>query len=73
MKIDYELGDFFDEMYHADGTPRPHYRKLVETLSTLTEEDFSKRKEAVELAFLQQGITFTVYGNEEKYGKDFPF
>ncbi len=73
MKIDYELGEFFDEMYHADGTARPHYAKLVETLSTLKEEDFFKKREAVELAFLQQGITFTVYGNEESTEKIFPF
>ncbi|MDF1658958.1 MAG: circularly permuted type 2 ATP-grasp protein [Verrucomicrobiales bacterium] len=73
MKIDYDTGDFYDEMYHPDGTARPHYARLAETLSALGEEDFHKKREAVELAFLQQGITFTVYGNEESTEKIFPF
>lgn len=73
MKIDYDPGSFFDEMFGANGTPRPHYAKLAEAFGGLSEEDFQTRREAVDLAFLQQGITFTVYGNDESTEKIFPF
>lgn len=73
MKIDYDPGSFFDEMFEANGTPRPHYAKLAEAFGGLSEEDFQTRREAVDLAFLQQGITFTVYGNDESTEKIFPF
>ena len=73
MKIEYDPGSFFDEMFDADGTPRPHYAKLAEAFAGFSPEDFQTRREAVDLAFLQQGITFTVYGNEESTEKIFPF
>ena len=73
MKIEYDPGSFFDEMFEADGTPRPHYAKLAEAFAGFSPEDFQTRREAVDLAFLQQGITFTVYGNEESTEKIFPF
>lgn len=73
MNIQYDPGNFFDEMFEADGTPRRHYSKLVAALAELSEEEFHKRKEAVDLTFLDQGITFTVYGNEESTEKIFPF
>ena len=73
MRIDYDHSGFFDEMYDASGSPRPHYAKVVETFSKMSEEGFLTRREAVDLAFLQQGITFTVYGNKESTEKIFPF
>lgn len=73
MKINYDHSGFFDEMYQADGTPRPHYAKLVETLSALSDEEFQTRRESIDLAFLEKGITFTVYGNEGGTEKIFPF
>ena len=39
----YDVGDFFDEMFEAPGTPRPHYRALHESLSTLTPELLEER------------------------------
>ena len=73
MKIEYDPGSFFDEMFESDGKPRPHYAKLADAFSGFSEEDFQTRREAVDLAFLQQGVTFTVYGNEESTEKIFPF
>ena len=73
MQINYDPDSFFDEMFDSKGEIRPHYRKFAESLERLSEADFRGRREAVDLAFLQQGVTFTVYGNEESTEKIFPF
>ena len=69
----YELGRFFDEMFEADGSPRPHYRVLLEHLTTLNAETFNERRRAADISFLYQGITFTVYGQQEGIERIFPF
>ncbi len=38
---------------------------LAETLAALPADELRRRKQSVDLAFLTQGITFTVYGREE--------
>ena len=43
----YDPGAFFDEMYEAEGVPRPHYRELAEQLAALTVEEFEERRHAV--------------------------
>jgi len=69
----YEPGDFFDEMIAEDGSVRPHYANFIERFSTMTEEEFEEKRQAVDLAFLRQGVTFTVYGEEEGTERIFPF
>jgi len=69
----YEPGAFFDEMFEAPGVPRQHYRELAEQLSALSAEDFEERRRRVDLSFLNQGIGFTVYGQEEGLERIFPF
>ncbi|MBL6913186.1 MAG: circularly permuted type 2 ATP-grasp protein [Puniceicoccaceae bacterium] len=69
----YSNEGFFDEMFDADGTVRPHYRAIFERLQTLTGEKYEQKRQAVDLSFLRQGITFTVYGEEEGTEKIFPF
>ncbi len=69
----YEVGRFFDEMFESDGQPRLHYRVLHEHLSTLTRETFNERRRAADISFLYQGITFTVYGQQEGIERIFPF
>ena len=69
----YEPGAFFDEMFEAPGRPRPHYRVLAEGLSGLSVEEFEARRHAVDASFLNQGIGFTVYGEEEGLERLFPF
>jgi len=73
MQIQYDRGSFFDEAFNADGTPRPHYRHLMDRLNEMSPEEFNQKREAVDLAFLQQGITFTVYGEESSTERVFPF
>ena len=69
----YDIGSFFDEMFEAPNVPRPHYRILLEHLSTLNAGTFDERRRAADISFLYQGITFTVYGQQEGIERIFPF
>src|SRR5687768_9146296 len=69
----YDPGAFFDEMFAGAGQPRPHYRALAEELGRLSSDEFEERRRAVELSFVNQGIGFTVYGQEEGIERIFPF
>jgi len=69
----YEPGPFFDEMFEAPGRVRPHYQVLAEWLSTVSVDAFEERRRAVDISFLNQGIGFTVYGQEEGIERIFPF
>lgn len=60
----YWLDDAYDEMFDAEFSPRPHYRALHEMLRTLPLTEMRRRKQAADVAFLHQGITFTLYGGE---------
>lgn len=73
MQIKYDTGAFFDEMFDENGAPRPHYQNLVERFAELSESEFNRKREAIDLSFLQQGITFTVYGDQESTERIFPF
>ncbi len=69
----YLPGDFFDEMFVNDGQVRPHYAGLLERFKDLSREEFEGRRTAVDAAFLRQGITFTVYSDEQGTERIFPF
>ena len=69
----YDLGDFFDEMLDASGRPRPHYRDLYATLEGLTPETLLERNRLANSFFLEGGIGFTVYGDEQGIDRIFPF
>jgi uncharacterized circularly permuted ATP-grasp superfamily protein len=69
----YEPRPFFDEMFAAPGEPRPHYRGLFEQLARLTPAEFEEKRRAADVAFLYQGITFTVYSESEGIERIFPF
>ena len=62
----YELdGAIYDEMFQPDGTPRDHSRQLHEALTRLTSEELHDVQERMTRSFLNEGITFTVYGDHE--------
>jgi uncharacterized circularly permuted ATP-grasp superfamily protein len=69
----YRLGGAFDEMFAADGQPRPQYRALFARLLELRPEELRKRQRDADRAFLQQGITFTVYGDHAGTERIFPY
>jgi len=70
---DYPLDQAFDEMRQPAGEVRPHYRALAETLARLPKDELKRRKQSADLAFLTQGITFTVYGRDEGTERIFPY
>ena len=61
----YLLGRAYDEMFVADGRVRPHYAELYRRLGELSPEELRLRQQACEQSFLHQGITFTVYGDNQ--------
>ncbi len=63
----------YDEMFAPDSAARAPYRFLYERLKELSPEELATRQQAADLSFLNQGITFTVYGDEEGTERTFPF
>ena len=55
----------YDEMFGPDGAPRGHSVALHETLCKLSSADLGEMQARVGRSFLNEGITFTVYGDEE--------
>ena len=69
----YDVGDFYDEMFLPDGTPRPEARALVDRIEGLPRGEFMRRHTAAEQTLLNTGITFTVYGDDAGTERIFPF
>jgi uncharacterized circularly permuted ATP-grasp superfamily protein len=69
----YELDRAYDEMFDAPGHARPQYQALVDELATVSLDDLRRRQIEADRAFLTQGITFTVYGDEQGTERIFPF
>jgi len=69
----YALDGFFDEMFSAPGQPRRHYRRLLRRLEKLSMAELEERRQMADLAFLNQGITFTVYSDNQGTERIFPF
>jgi uncharacterized circularly permuted ATP-grasp superfamily protein len=61
----YTLGKPYDEMFTPEGMARAHYTALDGRLSTLPPDELTRRQQACELSFLHQGITFTVYSDNQ--------
>lgn len=68
----YSLDACWDEMFAPNGAPREHYRPLFDRLLEMPAEEMQRRKQAADLSFLHQGITFTVYGKSEGTERIFP-
>ncbi len=70
----YEPGNrFYDEMFTPDGQVRLHYQGAQEYIDRLGTAEFSRRHELLDMAFRNQGITFTVYGDALGTERTFPF
>jgi len=70
--VNYQLDAAYDEMFLSPGVPREHYRALQHTLLGLPPEELRRSQQAADLAFLHEGITFTVYGSKEGTERIFP-
>ena len=70
---DYLLDHAYDEMFAGRTELREHYRPLLELFGSLAPDELQRRKHAADLSFLNQGITFTVYGRDEGKEQIFPY
>jgi uncharacterized circularly permuted ATP-grasp superfamily protein len=70
---DYDTEGFYDEMFEAGGKPRRRGELLAQRLKTLSEGELTRRQKAADLALLNMGITFNVYGHEAGTEKIWPF
>jgi uncharacterized circularly permuted ATP-grasp superfamily protein len=56
--------DAYDEMFAGDGTVRTSYRALYQSIAELDATDLSARSDALDRALVDQGITFSLSGQE---------
>jgi uncharacterized circularly permuted ATP-grasp superfamily protein len=69
----YSLDHAYDEMFDASRQPRPHWRGLFEALLAASLPQLRQHQTEADKAFLTQGITFTVYGDEAGTERIFPY
>ncbi|MEA3211758.1 MAG: hypothetical protein QOE70_4815 [Chthoniobacter sp.] len=69
----YDVGDFYDEMFSAPGVVRPHYRGLLARFSEMVDGEIERKQALATNTFLNQGITFTVYSDNQGTERIFPF
>ena len=63
----------YDETFDIDTKPRRQYHNLIERLRDFSSAELQYRQQASDATFLDQGITFTVYGDDEGTERTFPF
>jgi len=73
MLNNYKVNGGFDEMLDAKTGVRPHYHKFHKLFSEIKAKEFEAKREAVDRAFMRQGVTFNVYGDAAGAEKIFPF
>ncbi|HEV2575920.1 MAG TPA: circularly permuted type 2 ATP-grasp protein [Acidobacteriaceae bacterium] len=69
----YSLDGAYDEMFAAADELHDHYEPLLKLLKSMPQAEIQRRKQEADLSFLNQGITFTVYGQEEGTERIFPY
>src|SRR6184192_3476078 len=60
-------------MFAAPGQARPHYQRLLQRFTELTEGEFDRKRDLAALTLLRQGVTFTVYSDAQGTERIFPF
>jgi uncharacterized circularly permuted ATP-grasp superfamily protein len=63
----------YDEALEPSGLPRGLYDSVVSTLGNFDQGEVRRREDLQEVSLVNQGITFTVYGEEEGTERVFPF
>lgn len=69
----YQTDGFFDEVFSEPGHVRRAYRQLVRRLNKLSPHQLDERRQMADASFLNQGITFTVYSDNQGTERIFPF
>lgn len=63
----------WDELLHADGSPRPAAAPLMEQLGRIGLDELQDRQDLADLDILTSGITFTVYSDGRGIDRAWPF
>jgi uncharacterized circularly permuted ATP-grasp superfamily protein len=66
----YGMPDTWDEMFEASSSPREHYAALHDALCTMTAADYNDRCMVRDRSFRDQGITFSLSGEERPFPLD---
>lgn len=69
----YDPENFYDEFFEKSGHPREEVKRLVDRINSFSKRELKNRQKAAEAAFMQMGITFGVYGDQQGLEKIFPF
>lgn len=69
----YVTDAFFDEMFVDEKRVRPFYSRLHKRMGRLTPDQLQERRQMADASFLNQGITFTVYSDNQGTERIFPF
>jgi len=70
---EYILDHCYDEMFDSAGVARPPYEALYRRLLELSSAELRQRQQDADSAFLHQGVTFTVYGDDQGTERIFPY
>ena len=68
-----QLPSTWDEMYTANAEIREQYKTIIEILKNTSTDTLTKKEELSKQLFMTQGVTFTVYSDNEGIEKIFPF
>ncbi len=63
----------WDELFSRDSAPHAHCKTLHDRLGQLLVPDFLAKRAGADMAFVNQGITFSVYSDMRGVEKIFPF
>jgi uncharacterized circularly permuted ATP-grasp superfamily protein len=67
-----QLPDTYDEMFDGQ-TPRTPFARVAALLHEMRPDELARAQALAETALLQQGVTFSVYGDSRGTEKIFPF
>ncbi len=73
MLNSYITDHFFDEMFGLESKPLKHYQSIYNKFSAYNCNELNNKQKEVDQSFLEEGITFTVYGDKAGTEKIFPF
>lgn len=69
----YDVGQFYDEMFDEGGVPRAACRPLFDGLKQLSPDQMTRHQQAADRSMMRLGITFRVYGDEQGAERIIPF
>ncbi len=69
----YDPKDFFDELFLAQGQPRPEAVPLVECIERLSLEELCRRQQVTQNMLFKLGVTFNVYSDRQGTERILPF